>query len=801
MVCEGGSEIMGYHLEKIVMHNFKLFSHAEINMEPKSLIMLDGPNGYGKTSTFDALEYLLTGNVKRVSENGVSKSNISFEEDCLIKSPSDGTLTYVKGFFCNQEGEKLEITRELSDGKGAENNPSKIKSRTKTIVAWKGQIYCEEENVENANKVIMHYIGEATLNHYDQFYYIAQEDRLKFLSKSESDRIQEIQKLFGIQKEEETLTKIEKVIRKISDLKKEHLKKVKDKKTEMERFEEELKEKKNGLQIEYKDLIGDKEICPVWNKLHLQIQNKEKLLEMAESIKAAGMFSQDIGWYKKDLKNEWIEETVKEREKLKKYLYLNSRYEDLDHLKEELQLYYEIADVLKQAKTETGNCDYEKYDYKKLKELLKLEIDLDEINNIQVGIEISRKNIKEEDAARTRITTLQKSIKKEWEAWQDNEYEGLADNQCPLCGQPYKDKTELLQVLDTYKQVIENGKGEFQKQIDKNIARLEEIFHSNYEESLKQYLKGKEFYKADICRQIYENREDILRDYRIFRSESSVYQISNNVYVAEEELPKADEILAKFIKTLEESKAELSDKYCTNKEKYQYKSVLSLDYKNQLDKVQVISEADVNEKIQYIQQEYYGNRQKQLEDKANELKVLNEKADKFVGVECNLKELKERVKDELHDYKEKLVNQLKIPFYLYTGRILQNYPGGVGIWMNFAGDEKIRFEAERRKGHDVLYTLSSGQLSAVAIAISLTLNKIYAQDTMRCMFIDDPIQTMDELNIASFTEVLRTDFPEYQLVMSTHEEDFSDYIRYKYEKYGLGNCSVDVRDIEKKYAV
>lgn len=95
MVC--GGSVMRYRLEKLVMHNFKLFAHAEIDMESMNLVMLDGPNGYGKTSTFDALEYLFTGNVRRVSENGISKSNIGFDEDCMIKNPSDGTETYVKG--------------------------------------------------------------------------------------------------------------------------------------------------------------------------------------------------------------------------------------------------------------------------------------------------------------------------------------------------------------------------------------------------------------------------------------------------------------------------------------------------------------------------------------------------------------------------------------------------------------------------------------------------------------------------------------------------------------------------------
>jgi exonuclease SbcC len=131
------------------------------------------------------------------------------------------------------------------------------------------------------------------------------------------------------------------------------------------------------------------------------------------------------------------------------------------------------------------------------------------------------------------------------------------------------------------------------------------------------------------------------------------------------------------------------------------------------------------------------------------------------------------VKTEIKDYKAKMVKQLQAPFFLYTGGILQNYPGGLGIKLDLVNDEKIRFEAENRKEHDVLYTLSSGQLSATAIALALTLNKVYTQESIKCAFIDDPIQTMDELNVSSFVEVLRNDFPDYQFILSTHEDDFS----------------------------
>lgn len=46
---------------------------------------------------------------------------------------------------------------------------------------------------------------------------------------------------------------------------------------------------------------------------------------------------------------------------------------------------------------------------------------------------------------------------------------------------------------------------------------------------------------------------------------------------------------------------------------------------------------------------------------------------------------------------------------------------------------------------------------------------------------------MDELNIAHFCEVLRKYTKKYKFILFIYEEDFLDYIRYKYEKYGLQN--------------
>lgn len=353
------------------------------------------------------MEYLFTGNVRRVSENGISKSNIGFDEDCLIKKPSDGTPTYIKGILCSEEKGRLEITRELHKGKGAENNPSKIGERTSTTIVWNGETICKDEAVEKANKKIVRYIGESILNYYNQFYYIAQEDRLRFLSKSENDRSSEIQKLFGIQEEEQNYKKIERALKIFQIMNKKYSKEVENQTSDIQKLKEELEGKDNEAHIEYKDLVGNEEYSPAWNHKHPVIENQEKLVETAERIRAAGMFSREIELYKKDIKNDWIEGKINDREKLKRYLYLNGHLNDMDGLKESMRKYYDIEKILKSAETEDGDCDYEKYDYEKLKELLSLYLDLEQIAQIKKEIESYRKNIKEEDEARDSIVKLQ----------------------------------------------------------------------------------------------------------------------------------------------------------------------------------------------------------------------------------------------------------------------------------------------------------------------------------------------------------------------------------------------------------
>lgn len=88
--------------------------------------------------------------------------------------------------------------------------------------------------------------------------------------------------------------------------------------------------------------------------------------------------------------------------------------------------------------------------------------------------------------------------------------------------------------------------------------------------------------------------------------------------------------------------------------------------------------------------------------------------------------------------------------------------------------------------HDILNTFSSGQTSAFVISFILAMNKFYVGDDVQLGFliIDYPVQTMDDINIASLVELLRNEFNNKQIILSTNELEKENYILYKFWKYG-----------------
>ena len=85
--------------------------------------------------------------------------------------------------------------------------------------------------------------------------------------------------------------------------------------------------------------------------------------------------------------------------------------------------------------------------------------------------------------------------------------------------------------------------------------------------------------------------------------------------------------------------------------------------------------------------------------------------------------------------------------------------------------------------HDILNKFSSGQKAVINISVMLAFRKI-RKSMLDLFMIDDPCQSMDDINVASLTEILRNEFEGTQILISSHEDNIAGYMCYKYNKFG-----------------
>lgn len=87
--------------------------------------------------------------------------------------------------------------------------------------------------------------------------------------------------------------------------------------------------------------------------------------------------------------------------------------------------------------------------------------------------------------------------------------------------------------------------------------------------------------------------------------------------------------------------------------------------------------------------------------------------------------------------------------------------------------------------------MSSGQLSALSLSFFLSLHKVYAKAPF--ILIDDPAQSLDEINIASLSDLLRCELKNRQLILSSHEDSIASYLRFRFKRAGLRQKSINMQ--------
>lgn len=209
-------------INKIFLDNYKLFENFTLDLK-NGLNIFDGPNGYGKTSLFDAVEFLITGDIKRVTTCEVLDGKYKYQKVFFAKDYKKDVI--IKAEFCKNDKifvlvKKIEGHKECNSS--IDNNPKKLKEITKTYLVYNFDDieYSDEYLVplEELKKMQTELFGKTSQTLYTLLYYIQQEDRLAYFKNNETGRMGSINSLFQIDDENQKLKSIQSAKKKISDL-------------------------------------------------------------------------------------------------------------------------------------------------------------------------------------------------------------------------------------------------------------------------------------------------------------------------------------------------------------------------------------------------------------------------------------------------------------------------------------------------------------------------------------------------------------------------------------------------------
>ena len=207
-------------IKSLEVENIKLFDKKFDRIKRIShvdLVLLNGPNGYGKTTIFDAMELALTGEIKRIkiyNENlGVAK-NEKYDKKILITDPSKEayvSLTLEEG---GSELKLLRLYEKPSVSKksksSTDNNPHKIFEKFVRKLYVNGEEVLEKDKQET---VLESYHLNNITEFFDKCCFLSQDEHLQFLKEAKKDKSVSLEFLFQLpEKQKKEIERLDRVI-------------------------------------------------------------------------------------------------------------------------------------------------------------------------------------------------------------------------------------------------------------------------------------------------------------------------------------------------------------------------------------------------------------------------------------------------------------------------------------------------------------------------------------------------------------------------------------------------------------
>lgn len=778
---------MSYFINRIYVENFKFIEEGNINLKNSNLVILDGPNGYGKTTIFDIIELAIVGRINRINSNQTDNSSGCNDILYLKKQDKDAII---KVEFISED-KKFTVAKHI-DSKKKYTKKEKKSNNWNLFDTYLLNDFNEEfsEDKKVSSEVIIELFGEEDLDRfYNLFYYIQQEDSATFLKNSEKDRVKVLSKLFDTEKEEIELDKLVKFRDKVNAT-------ITSLKNNMKNYDDIVTDDFNKETIEYNQIIKWKNIH--WDSPNINIDSKKRLEEYKIELENIKQFYNNFEEFLNYEVNNNIDSYLLKPEILKSYIVCKSfynQYEDIKQRYSNMKFVLTAKEIYKKMKIE----EILKIDYNKLFNLI-LKIDeveftreyeeyITRLEMLEKNKSILEKNIVQINKNRDNLNPVY-----------EHSYlqsKGLDENRCLLCGNTYQNKDELIDKINNYTKYLEAIVGESYTVNEETIKTIKDIISNKLVTYIDRYL-------SDQSNLVDEEFYIQLNEYiNIFKKNIGIIKLFNLIVVDETEyinqrysvIDNLEEMYKQFKCYIEIRKYKISEEYLTLDRDINFKKIYKLIFDMKRDNIKQINLELIDEKIKYLNNQYYNNEY----DKLNYNKNIKAKIDKLeLLVENTIQPSIELYRSSIRSHYTKIIKEIEIPFYIYSGKIIQDYQRGLGIFIKEYDELKnLKFVSNNSSDHDAINYLSSGQLSALVISFTLALNKVYGNKNINTILIDDPVQTMDDINMMSFIELIRNEFENKQIIISTHEDEVSLFMRYKFLMHKLKETRVNVKSILK----
>lgn len=791
---------MKYYINKIYMKNFKCIKNEDgvlvnFNLD-KGLIALSGPNGFGKTTIFDAIELSFCDKIERIIP--INKGNKKIRDNLLIYKNRDSAIIAIE-LINEEKNDVITIIKRIE--KNGKNKEEDIKESINSFWINESIDLNKINNNNYGNKIedLKVFLQEKlgiNSEYFNYFYYISQDNSSNFLKKSLGERKSIFDILMKIENEIDLNKKIKDLldskknnsISKLIDLKREEIK----------------KDIKSLFNVESKDseyqsniIIFEGNNNIEWDKEDYNIKNREPLVELESLIN----FIKNYNVFIAIKNNERIEKLLNENllMEISNVIVLSDYNINLDYENnikkriEKLDYKKNICNIVKKINEFSFEDDKIINDLKFLNDSLKLELDL---NRLILDIKEIVLDNKQLDNKKVKIKKLKDSIDKLNELFKASTDE-IEQNMCPVCKTKFVSAAQL-------QDIIENNISELQKLIALDNKEKEKKVKKHlikFTNCCQEKLNITELEKciSDLDTELklmrkYKNKQ-VLKDYIDYYG--SINELEKIIRIVKSDNANAitnlkKSLQSKFIKEIREYSEE---EYLLDTKTYDKYSLI-------LNKRSIFEDKIDELLYRAKKKKRYFERELSLID-SKEKVIINNKIKQLIKMEelKNSLEILDKIyKDTIKTFKEDVVSTIEVPLYIYTGKIIQTYQGGLGVFIkeDKNTDNLVFTPNSNESQHDIVNTFSSGQLSAFTIAFLLVINQLYLArnkevDILNTILIDDPVQTMDDVNIASLIEVLRNQFDKYQMIVSTHEDEKINYMRYKFEKFGIKTIEYNVK--------